>query len=121
MKTRSKGESGVALIMTLSVLAIMLVLVVSYATLSRTEVASSNNYRDYVASKYLAQGALNRAMAEIAAGYVANSNNFNTGIGSIYSHVCTNGIYMSDVAIWNPKGTNYATDIEMVSTNSRTG
>lgn len=107
--------------MTLSVLAIMLVLVVAFATLSRTEVGSAANYRDYVASKYLAQGGLNRAMAEIAFAYAGNSNTFNTGLGSIYSSVNTNGWSFSSVVSGGNAPAWFATDVETVVTNSRTG
>jgi hypothetical protein len=94
-KTRSRSfakhqQRGVALILTLSILAMILVLVVSFATLSRTEGQSAGNYRDYVASRYLAQAALNRAMADVAMRFVTNAAGAQNGISTLYSTVSTN-------------------------------
>jgi hypothetical protein len=97
MNTKNRSRSfaktqqrGVALILTLSILAMILVLVVSFATLSRTEGQSAGNYRDYVASRYLAQAALNRAMADVALRFVTNAAAAENGISTLYSTVSTN-------------------------------
>lgn len=65
----------------------MLVLLLGYGTMTRTESIASANYRDYVASKYIAQGALNRAIAEIERQYIGNSSNYNAGLSPFYSCV----------------------------------
>ncbi|MDD2706514.1 MAG: pilus assembly PilX N-terminal domain-containing protein [Verrucomicrobiae bacterium] len=114
------GETGSALILTISVLAMILLLVVSFATLTRTDSQSAANYRDYVASRYLAQGALNRAMAQLALQYssTGGSSNFNTGISSLQSSVTNDpSVFYQYISNAN----RFATDIEKVRTNTLTG
>jgi hypothetical protein len=109
----SRRQRGVALIITISVLSIMFVLVVGYATVSRTSALSASSHRDYVSSRYLAMGGFNRAMAQIAYAYATNVVIANSGVGTSYSCVDTN-----DQSYVNQF---YATDIDHLVTNQFTG
>src|SRR5687768_16375624 len=94
IKNFKNDKRGVALILTLSVLAMILVLVVAFAMFTRTETVSASNYKDQVASRFLAQGALNRAIATIAMNYSAN----NSALGQITSLItndCTFSAYVT--------------------------
>jgi hypothetical protein len=127
MKSRfyQSKQRGVALLLALSVLSMILVLVVGYATLTRTDSMSAGNYRDYVGSRYMAQGAMNRAMAEIAVRYATNSGTSDKGLSTIYSTVATNTADISNATAIITSGTAaqqlFATDIEKITTNSSSG
>lgn len=60
-----KAESGVALLMVLWVITLMMVLVMSFSLLTRTEANSTVFFRDGVQKKFFAEAALERAIMEI--------------------------------------------------------
>ena len=60
-----KAESGVALLMVLWVITLMMVLVMSFSLLTRTEANSTIFFRDGVQKKFFAEAALERAIMEI--------------------------------------------------------
>ena len=114
-----RHQRGVALVITLAILAMLLVLMVAFGTLSRTELVASAQYRDYTHSKVLAHQALNRALAEIAQRYSADSTLLNSGISSIYSSIDTNNNTYATLLTTAIKS-NYVTDIERAVTNAAT-
>lgn len=67
-KTIQKNERGIALVLTLSILAIVLLLLMAFVTSMRTERIAAKNFSDSVKSKLLAEGAVDKAVATIAAG-----------------------------------------------------
>ncbi len=72
IKGRS-SERGIALLMVLWILTILMVIVLSFAFMARTDVNSTVTYRQGVEDKFLAEGAVQRAIMELIYRY-ANRN-----------------------------------------------
>lgn len=60
------GEEGIALILTLGILAVILIIAVGFALSARTELKSSSSYGDMIAAESLAKMAMDRCIMEIA-------------------------------------------------------
>jgi type II secretory pathway pseudopilin PulG len=70
---RSKNrDQGFALVGTLAVLVVVTILVVAYSSTMRTERAASENYAEYDRAQALAQGMLNRILADHATPQISN-------------------------------------------------
>jgi hypothetical protein len=61
----SSGDRGVALILTLAVLALVTLLLIAFVTSMRVENAASKNFNDLIKARELAQGAIDQAVAQI--------------------------------------------------------
>jgi hypothetical protein len=116
--TLKSAQKGIALILTLTVLSMTLVLVVGYATLTRTEAISSADYRDFVNSKFVARGAMSRAMARISSIYTTNSATLNAGLVTLYSQVDGSKVRVSQL---DAERKELATDIEGWARKGLTG
>ncbi len=64
-KNRKPGESGIALIMVLGVLAVLLILAVTFAFNMRLEQRAARNYLDYMAADFYAKAGLEHAVAAL--------------------------------------------------------
>ncbi|MGD1020538.1 MAG: hypothetical protein ABSA12_14590 [Verrucomicrobiia bacterium] len=65
--SHSSGERGVALVLTLSILALVTLLLIAFVTSMRVENAASKNYNELIKARELAQGAIDQAVAQIRA------------------------------------------------------
>jgi len=59
------GESGIALIIVLWVMALLIVIVLSFSVMARTEVFSTMTFQEQMINKYLAEAGMQRAIMEI--------------------------------------------------------
>lgn len=59
------GESGIALIIVLWVMALLIVIVFSFSVMARTEVFSTMTFQEQMINKYLAEAGMQRAIMEI--------------------------------------------------------
>jgi Tfp pilus assembly protein PilX len=72
--TIRKNERGIALLITLSILAIVLILLIAFVTSMRTERIAAKNFSDSAKAKLLAEGAVEKAVATISAGTPLQTN-----------------------------------------------
>ena len=66
LPNKQHGEEGIALIITLSILAIILLIAIGFALSSRIELKSSSSYSDVVSAESLAKMGMDRCIVEIA-------------------------------------------------------
>ncbi|MGO9608568.1 MAG: hypothetical protein ACLPT4_02915 [Verrucomicrobiia bacterium] len=59
------SENGVALVLTLSILALVTLLLIAFVTSMRVENAASKNYNEVIKARELAKGAIDQAVAQI--------------------------------------------------------
>ena len=109
-KSGRADESSIALIITLAVMSLLLVLVLAFATVTRVDIQTATANRDLVASKYFAQAALQRAMADLASQYVYVPGSTNTGVDATWSKIS----WTNTVGSVSNFSTNFVTDIETV-------
>jgi hypothetical protein len=62
---RPAGERGVALILTLAIIALVTLLLIAFVTSMRVESAASKNFNDLIKTREIAQGAIDQAVATI--------------------------------------------------------
>jgi len=120
LRTKRSGksdETSIALIITLAVMSLLLVLVLTFATVTRVEIQTATSNRDLVASKYLAQAALQRAIADLAGDYVRTVGATNTGLSGTWSEIAPT----NDVTWVTGFSTNFVTDIERVGVDPISG
>jgi len=60
-----RGESGVALIMVLWIMAMLIVISFSFSVMARTEIFSTMTFKEQMINKYLAEAGFQRAIMEI--------------------------------------------------------
>ncbi|MDD5344345.1 MAG: hypothetical protein PHW12_07970, partial [Smithella sp.] len=60
-----RRESGVALIIVLWVMALLIVISLSFSVMARTEVFSTVTFKEQMINKYLAEAGMQRAIMEI--------------------------------------------------------
>ncbi len=85
--TRRSGERGVALILTLAILAMVTLLVIAFVTSMRVENAASKNYNGVIQARELVKGTVDQAVAQIRAATPQRSatSYYVTGPGVIYT------------------------------------
>ena len=111
-----RQANGVALVVTLSMLAIVALLAVAFVLTARTEVKSASAYNDQVAAKSLAKMAVDRAVLEIVSqgqgfinsgGELAGGSRYNSPVARRYIlnystndftriDSCTNDVYVTN-------------------------
>jgi hypothetical protein len=62
---RRRSERGVALILTLAIIALVTLLLIAFVTSMRVENAASKNYNELIKARELAKGAIDQAVAQI--------------------------------------------------------
>src|SRR5882724_910449 len=60
------GEEGIALLLTLGILAVIVLIALGFALSARTELKSSSSYGDMVAAESLAKMGMDRCIMELA-------------------------------------------------------
>jgi Tfp pilus assembly protein PilX len=111
--TRTGGERGVALILTLAILALVTLLLIAFVTSMRVENAASKNFNELIKARELAQAGVDEAVGAIrlAAPPVSLLTNYVTAPGMIYTwspnvptstHWTNVALFTSDPA--NPNG-----------------
>lgn len=116
-KAHFRDESSIALIITLSVMSLLLILVLTFATVTKVDLQSATANRDLIASKFLAQAALERTMADLVVQYQSDANLLNDGLLGTYSFIKeapSNGVSVTTGEITGAS-TNFVTDIETVT------
>ena len=95
------SESGVALVLTLGILALVTLLLVAFVTSMRVENMASKNFNDLIKARQLAHAAVDQAVANIRQAtpvrtYVLGPppafTTYVTSPGLIYSYVCNGGL-----------------------------
>jgi hypothetical protein len=77
---RRSRERGVALILTLAILALVTLLLIAFVTSMRVENMASGNYNSLVAARELARGAVDQAVAQIRQATPQRGTNANPGV-----------------------------------------
>jgi hypothetical protein len=90
------GERGVALILTLAIIALVTLLLIAFVTSMRVENAASKNFNDLIKARELARGAVDQAVAQIRQGTALRSGGATPGYyvtspGLIYTN--GNGVF----------------------------
>ena len=106
-----RQTSGVALVVTLTMLAIVALLAIAFVMTARTELKSGSAYSDQVAAKGLAKMAVDRALMEIVrqnAAYIisgAEYSNVNVGAG-VSTNVFLNYFTNNPAYFWQTPQSN---------------
>src|ERR1017187_4321870 len=81
------GERGIALILTLAIIAMVTLLLIAFVTSMRVENAASKNFNELIKARELAQGAVDQAVAAIrnATPPISPTANYVTTPGTIYT------------------------------------
>ena len=82
---RYRSESGVALVVTLGIMALLLVMALGFASIMRIERVSARNFADSVQSRYVARAGLERALAQLKFGL--NAQPYGNGLGAWFVSV----------------------------------
>src|ERR1017187_8175301 len=114
MKTqRHQNESGIALILTLTILAVVLILLLAFMTSMRTERIAAKAFNDQSKAKAFAEGAVDEALA------LLQSSMTNITVNS--SYVTAPGVVYTRVGgTWTPTPL-YTTGIQLSFSNSIMG
>ena len=87
---RCPEERGVALILTLAIIALVTLLLIAFVTSMRVESAASKNFNDLIKTRELALGAVDQAVAAIRQGAAERTASpvytYATGAGIIYNN-----------------------------------
>ena len=112
-QSRCRRPDGIALVVTLSMLAIVALLAIAFVLTARTEVKSGSAYNDQAFAKSLAKMAVDRAAMEI---YRQNKGNVISGGETAITS--TNGAAQSIILIYSTndftKLDNYSTDTQLL-------
>lgn len=133
---RRPGERGVALVLTLAILALVTLLLIAFVTSMRVENMASKNYNQVIQTRELARGAIDQAVAQIRqatpqrlpggptyvtfpGGAYVNSGTLPGTLYSLYSPPGSGGLTNLNGGQWITGGTNGAGEFPVNSPNSQ--
>jgi hypothetical protein len=114
-RERAHSERGVALILTLAIIALVTLLLIAFVTSMRVENAASKNYNDLIKARELAKGAIDQAVAQIrlatpsrvpGAGGIVNYVTYPGGADVYQNGALTSYSLYSDPTLTDPTNLN---------------